>query len=149
DTAGIRVEDYHGDQQRAEQDIRDGRRAAVLVFGPEFSRRVDECSFLRDGINPFFRNGVRLRVREAGQPSAPPAADDLDVELIVDPTQRTAASIIEQVAQVSLLRVVLPWMIGRAFEKVGQQLGPFVQNTLKAMFPRFDLTAKTWGALTR
>lgn len=148
-TAGIRVEDYRGDLDRAEHDVLNGRRAAVLVFGPEFSRRVDQCSFLRGGINPFFRDGVRLRVRAAQEAGTPPAADDLDVELVIDPTQRTAGSIIEQVAQVSLLRVVLPWMIGRAFEQVGQRLGPLVQGALKQMFPRFDLTAKTWEALTR
>ncbi len=36
-----------------------------------------------------------------------------------DQTQLTAAAIIDQVAQGTLLRVVLPWMIGRAFSKVG------------------------------
>ena len=41
----------------------------------------------------------------------------------LDPTQLTAASIIEQVGQVTMLRVVLPWMIGRAFEKIGDQMG--------------------------
>ena len=46
------------------------------------------------------------------------------VEVLRDPTQAVAASIIEQVAQVTLLRVVLPWMIGRAFDEVGRQV-PF------------------------
>src|SRR5262249_12782318 len=124
---------------------RNGRRAAVLVFGPNFSKRVARCSFLaggnqelltflsgcprpglpgnlalagpfqesqaglplylQHGINPFYRDGVRLNL--------------LDVELLRDETQLTAASIIEQVAQGALLRVILPWMIGRAFEKIG------------------------------
>src|SRR5205809_856015 len=56
-------------------------------------------------INPFHRDGVNLAA--------------LDVEVLRDPTQQTAAAIIDQVAQGSLLRVVLPWMIGRAFEKIG------------------------------
>ena len=64
------------------------------------------CSFLADGINPFYRDGVNLTM--------------LDSEFLRDPTQAVAASIIEQVAQVSLLRVLLPWMIGRAFEKLSE-----------------------------
>ena len=36
-----------------------------------------------------------------------------------DPTQRTAAAIIEQAAQVSLFRVLIPYMIGQAFARVG------------------------------
>ena len=47
------------------------------------------------------------------------------------------------------MRVVMPWMIGRAFEKVGEKLGPIVQSVLKQMFPDYDLTGKTWAALTR
>jgi ABC-type multidrug transport system permease subunit len=35
-----------------------------------------------------------------------------------DEKQPTTAAIIEQVVQVSLLRVILPWMIGRAFERL-------------------------------
>jgi hypothetical protein len=98
-----------------------------------------------------------------------------------DETQQTAAAIIDQVAQGSLLRVIMPWMIGRAFEKVGDPeflalLGreeelpgpvkmflssPFVprqqrlalssglQNALQNLFPKYNLTAKTWAALTR
>src|ERR1019366_2881875 len=104
-----------------------------------------------------------------------------DVEVLKDPTQETAAAIIDQVAQGSLLRVVMPWMIGRAFEKIGDPaflalLGkedqfpgtvkvfltsPFVpmqqklalssglQNSLQNLFPRYNLTAKTWAALTK
>ena len=75
------------------------QRAAVLVFGPKFSEQVTHCSFLANGVNPYFRDGVNLEV--------------LDARLITDPTQITAASIIEQVAQVTTLRVVMPWIIGR------------------------------------
>jgi ABC-type multidrug transport system permease subunit len=86
-------------------------------------------------VNPLFRDGVDL--------------EQLDAHLLRDPTQLTAASIIEQVGQVTMLRVVLPWMIGRAFEKIGNQLGRIVQNALKQMFPNYELTGKTWAALTR
>src|SRR6266852_6103436 len=90
---------------QAKQKINTRKRAAVLVFGPHFSKEVSRCSFLKEGINPFNRNGVNLSL--------------LDAELLRDETQGTAASIIEQAAQVTLLRVILPWMIGRAFEKIG------------------------------
>src|SRR5207245_347159 len=69
-------------------------------------------------------------------------------------------------------RVILPWMIGRAFEKLGQpsfmsmlaeevpggkllppqikaSLGSGVQGALKRLFPKYDLTGKTWAALTK
>jgi ABC-type Na+ efflux pump permease subunit len=156
-TGGIRVERFET-REEAEAQVRRSKRAAVLVFGPQFSRRVSQCSFLADGINPFYRDGVNLR--------------ELDAEPLRDETQLTAASIIEQVGQVTMLRVVLPWMIGRAFEKLGdpvfmdllgkevpgyillpgavkQSLGLGVQNALKRLFPKYNLTAKTWAALTK
>jgi ABC-type Na+ efflux pump permease subunit len=156
-TAGIRVE-VIATREEAERVVHAGRRAAVLVFGPEFSQRVAHTSFLADGINPFYRDGVRL--------------EEIDATLLVDPTQLTAASIIDQVAQVTMLRVILPWMIGRAFEKLGdpvfmdllgkevpgysflpqgmkESIGTGVQTALKRMFPRYDLTGKTWAALTK
>jgi ABC-type Na+ efflux pump permease subunit len=133
-TAGIRVE-LIASRAEAEGLVRDGRRAAVLVFGPTFSRHVTKASFMTGGVNPFDRDGVRLKA--------------LDLDLLEDPTQLTAASIIDQVAQVTAMRVVMPWMIGRAFEKVGEKLGPIVQGVLKQMFPDYDLTGKTWAALTR
>jgi ABC-type multidrug transport system permease subunit len=197
ETAGIRVETIPS-LEKARELVRDSKRAAVLVFHTDFSKRVSRCSFLaggryrfflsasafprpglpvnlalaglldehqdalplylQDGINPFYRDGVRL-----GQ---------LHVEVLRDPTQLTAASIIEQVAQGTLLRVVLPWMIGRAFEKVGDPafmemlggevpgyqlipgfvkpaLGQGVRTSLQKLFPQYDLTAKTWAALTK
>jgi len=105
-TAGIRVEKIPT-RELAEQLVRDNKRSAVLVFEPTFSERVTASSFLSDGINPFHRDGVNIRL--------------LDMELLVDPTQRASASIIGQVAQVTLLRVVLPWMIGRAFERLSEE----------------------------
>src|SRR5262249_25714638 len=108
-----------------------------------------------------------------------------DAEVMIDETQLTAASIIEQVAQGTLLRVVLPWMIGQAFAKIGEpefvdrlsreeqlkvklpfgldlrtilkgfnadqkkSLAEGMQNSLQGLFPNYNLTAKTWTALTR
>jgi ABC-type Na+ efflux pump permease subunit len=156
-TAGIRVEII---KTRAEavRAVRAGKRAAVLVFGKNFSHRVARTSFLADGINPFFRDGVKLQ--------------ELDAELLVDETQRTAASIIDQVAQVTLLRVILPWMIGRAFEKLSdpvflnllgkevpgyallpdamkRSLGGGIQSAIERLFPNYKLAGKTWADLTR
>ena len=91
----------------AERRIRKHQIAAVLVFGPDFSARINQCSFLADGINPFHRDGVYL--------------NKIDARLIRDPKQPGAAAIIDQVAQVSLLRVILPWMIGKAFERLSDQ----------------------------
>jgi ABC-type Na+ efflux pump permease subunit len=138
-TAGIRVEAID-DPATAERLVRRGERAAVLVFGPAFSRKVQRCSFLDDrflkepGLNPFYRDGVNLA--------------EVNVALLADPTQATAASIIEQVAQGTMLRVILPWMIGRAFDEVGRQL-PLAAPVLKRLFAKYDLTAKTWAQLTR
>jgi ABC-type multidrug transport system permease subunit len=157
ETAGIRVE-VIPTREEALDLIGRSKRSAILVFGPDFSRRVHECSFLAQGINPFYRDGVKLQ--------------ELDAEVLRDETQLTAASIIEQVAQVSLLRVVLPWMIGRAFEKLSEpsfmsmlaeevpggkllppaikaSLGSGVQGALKRLFPKYNLTGKTWAALTK
>ncbi|MEX0678308.1 MAG: ABC transporter permease [Pirellulales bacterium] len=133
-TAGIRVEIVPS-LAEAEQLVHDGKRAAVLVFGPQFSKRVTNSSFLPGGVNPLFRDGVDIQA--------------LDARFLIDPTQLTAASIIEQVGQVTMLRVVLPWMIGRAFERIGAQMGPLVKTGLQAMFPNYNLMGKTWAALTR
>jgi ABC-2 type transport system permease protein len=207
ETGGIRVE-IIGSLQQAEQLVRNGDRAAVLVLGPNFSKRVSRSSFLGgglqqtlseaciwpspglpvavavrglfdesqdiaplylyDGINPFYRDGVDL--------------GKIDVTVLHDPTQPIASSIIEQVAQGTMLRVVLPWMIGRAFEKLGEEdfiaklgktmdvpvggipvklekvlknsrerrmVGYGVQAAIRQQFSKYDLTAKTWAALTR
>src|SRR5205823_2688830 len=93
-TGGIKV-DVVPSRAQGEELVRRGRLAAVLVFGPRFSREVHRCSFLDDkylkapGNNPFYRDGIDLKV--------------LDVEVLEDPNQVLAASIIRQVAQVSLL----------------------------------------------
>jgi ABC-2 type transport system permease protein len=107
-TADIRIE-IIPNRAEAESLVRQGKRAAVLVFEPGFSREMDRCSFLTIGdpppLNPLYVNGV-----DVGK---------LGLNVLSDPTQQAAVSIIEQVAQVTLLRVVFPWMIGKAFERVG------------------------------
>jgi ABC-type multidrug transport system permease subunit len=102
---GVRIE-IISDLEEAKRLVAEHKRAAVLVFKPGFSRRVNACSFLKDGINPFHHDGVYL--------------DRIEAELLPDGKQPAAASLIDQVAQVSLLRVLLPWMIGRAFEKLSE-----------------------------
>jgi ABC-type multidrug transport system permease subunit len=165
ETAGIRVELIESREQ-AEALVSRGERAAVLVLGPEFSKRVSSCSFLAagppgfEGINPFHRDGVTL--------------SKVDITVLKDPTQPSASSIIDQVAQGTMLRLVLPWMIGKAFEQLGEEafiekmgrnipalalyfttpdsrraLGRGVQASIKEQFSRYDLTAKTWDALTK
>jgi ABC-type transport system involved in multi-copper enzyme maturation permease subunit len=172
-TAGIRVE-MISSREEAERLVRRGQRSAVLVFRPDFSERVHYCSFLDDkflggkpGYNPFFRDGVNLKL--------------VGMEVLEDPKQVLAASIIKQVAQVSLLRVVMPWMVGKAFDKISDrqfidemgrrveistpigktkplallsaknkdEVGKGVQDSLQQMFHKYNLQAKTWAALTR
>lgn len=105
-TQDIRLE-IITDRAEAERLIAKNRRAAVVVFEADFSDRMHRCSFLRqnDAVNPFGRDGVRI--------------DRLGAALLRDPTQPVSASVIEQVTQVTLLRVVIPWMIGKAFRRVG------------------------------
>jgi ABC-type multidrug transport system permease subunit len=158
ETAGIKVETIDS-LEEADDLVRDHRLAAVLVFGEEFSDRVDQCSFLSMGINPFFRDGVYL--------------DRIDARLLKDPKQPGAAAIIEQVAQVSLLRVILPWMIGRAFDKLSdpsflsvlaaeariprfllteefkKQMGVGIKVALQKLFHKYNLYGKTWASLTK
>jgi ABC-type multidrug transport system permease subunit len=198
ETGGIRLE-VIPDRDTAVRLCHDAKRAAVIVFGPGFSRRLDQCSFLEGGINPFNRDGVKM--------------NEVDVELIKDDTQAVTASVVRQVAQVSLLRVVLPWMIGKAFDKISKEefiqllgnnvrlpvpegdsaaerilvaakfrakgvkvvdgkvtlnetlhvaapnaaaeddyrrrVGAGVQEALKTQFSKYDLTGKTWSALTK
>ncbi len=145
------------DLDEAERLVAQGKRSAVIVFEPGFSDRMNRASFLTHAvpppINPLGRDGVRL--------------EDTGVALLKDPTQPVASSVIEQVAQVTMLRVVVPWMIGRAFERVGDEqfmemlaaklnkvkpipakvlteLDPVVQKLLAALFadPAFEAMLK-------
>jgi ABC-type Na+ efflux pump permease subunit len=113
-TADIRIE-IIPTREEAEKLIRQGKRSAVLIFEPNFSRELHRCSFLTEAdpppLNPMYVNGIYL--------------DKLGLTVLRDPTQQAAASIIEQVAQVTLMRVVIPWMIGKAFERVGDP--PFME----------------------
>jgi ABC-type Na+ efflux pump permease subunit len=133
-TAGLRVERIET-LDEAEGLVQSGKRSAVLVFGPKFSERMTHSSFMEGGVNPLFRDGVDIEA--------------LDAHILRDPTQLTASSIIEQVGQVTMLRVVLPWMIGRAFEKIGERFGPLIKAGLQRMFPNYNLMGKTWPSLTR
>jgi hypothetical protein len=109
-TPDIRVELL---QTRAEAErlIARSRRAAVLILEGDFSERLHRCSFLAEGdpppINPLGRDGVRL--------------ESLGLQLLTDRTQPVSAAMVEQVIQVALIRVIVPWMIGRAFERVGDE----------------------------
>jgi ABC-type Na+ efflux pump permease subunit len=151
------------------------KRAAVIIFRPNFSKKVNSCSFMekeftggQQGINPFYRDGMDLKA--------------LDLELMEDPKQPTAAAIIRQVIQVSLLRVVMSWMIGSAFDKIADkqfidelakkvevdspigkgkfrplgilndkqkaEVGNGVQDALLEMFKQYNLRGKSWNALS-
>jgi ABC-2 type transport system permease protein len=107
-TQDIRIE-LIKTREEAERLIAKGRRAAVIVFEPEFSELMHRCSFLKKNdpppVNPLGRDGIQFR--------------ELNVRLLTDKAQPVSASVIEQVTQVTLLRVVIPWMIGKAFQRVG------------------------------
>jgi linearmycin/streptolysin S transport system permease protein len=134
ETAGVRVEPVAG-IAAAQQLLRKHKVAAVLVLKPGFSEHVNRCSFLadRDAINPFHRDGVYL--------------DRIDAELLRDPKQPGAASIIDQVAQVSMLRVLLPWMISRAFDRLSEP--QFIEMLGKSMVLPGPLGDVTLGDLLK
>lgn len=111
DTAGIRIERLQT-REEADRLIAEHKQAAIIVFHPTFSDRVQQCSFLTGGINPFYRDGVLL--------------DRIDAELLHDDKQPAQSAVIEQVAQVSLLRVIMPYMIAKAFNKLAER--PFVER---------------------
>jgi ABC-type transport system involved in cytochrome c biogenesis permease component len=165
DTADIRVERI-ATREEAQQLVRRGDRAAVVIFAPRFSDRAQHCSFVGEDfkpnpINPLYRDGVRTSV--------------LGVEFLTNPTQPVGSSVIQQVVQVSLIRVVIPWMIGQAFDLIGsdkfmdrmekyipalglayripgfskQALGEGIQKGIGAFFSNYDFRAKTWAGLTK
>lgn len=110
-TQDIRLEIITSEEE-ARRLIAKSRRPAVIVFGPDFSARMHRCSFLSErvepgAVNPLGRDGVEF--------------DRLDLQFLTDRTQPVSASVIEQVAQVTLIRVVIPWMIGKAFQRVGDE----------------------------
>lgn len=95
------------DPEEARALVHSHRRSAVIVLGPDLGEKIENCSFLSGGINPFHREGVHL--------------EKIGVQVIKDPRQGLSAAVMEQVAQVSLMRVILPWMIGKAFERLGDR----------------------------
>lgn len=122
-TQDIRLEIIR-DPAEAERLVAKGRRPAVVVFGEVFSDRMNRCSFLSqpDSVNPLGRDGIEF--------------DRLDLKLVTDRTQPVSASVIEQVTQVTLLRVVIPWMIGKAFARVGdEKFMEMVAQRLNAVKP--------------
>ncbi|MCX7665189.1 MAG: ABC transporter permease [Gemmataceae bacterium] len=131
-TAGLRVE-LIPTREEAERLVRTSKRPAVLVIEPDFSARVHACSFLAkadmEPINPFYEDGISL--------------EELHVTVLRDPTQTVGAGIIEQVTQVTMLRVIMPWMIGKAFDRVGDK--PFMDDFSKVLDEEF----KTESALIR
>jgi ABC-type multidrug transport system permease subunit len=160
-TADIRIE-LLTSREEATKLVHSGERAAVLIFEPGFSEKMQRSSFLSKTypppLNPLYRDGIDVEA--------------LGLKIDVDKTQLAAASIIEQVAQVSLLRVVIPWMIGKAFERVGDEvfidsmgkkipgysflppsikktIGPAVREGITDLFSNFNFTAKTWAGLTK
>jgi ABC-type multidrug transport system permease subunit len=136
----IRIE-LIADRNEAERLVAAGKRPAVIVFELDFSEKMHRCSFLTKAdpppLNPLGRDGVRLH--------------EVGIEFLADPTQPVGASVIQQVAQVTMLRVVIPWMIGRAFEYLGKMpfVGATITRTLQEVFSNYDFTAKTWASLTK
>lgn len=136
----IRIE-LIADPEEAKRLVASGKRPAVIIFEPGFSDRMHRCSFLTKAdpppLNPLGRDGVRF--------------GEVGIDFHADPTQPVAASIIEQVVQVTMLRVTVPWMIGRAFEYLGKMpfVGVTITRTLQEVFSNYDFTAKTWASLTK
>jgi ABC-2 type transport system permease protein len=137
ETPGIRIE-LISSREEAERLIIEHKRPAVLVLQSDFSERLNKCSFLDSSgkVNPFHREGVYL------DPDDPANIQhiDLGVRLLKDPVQFSGASIIEQVVQVCMLRVVLPYMIGDAFNKLTEpqfidRLGQEVRLPVPTDFP--------------
>ncbi|HEY2784859.1 MAG TPA: ABC transporter permease [Fimbriiglobus sp.] len=161
-TADIRVE-LIPTREEAERMVRRGERAAVIVFEPDFGEKVHRCSFVgppfkENPINPLYRDGLNVSA--------------VGVTILRDPTQPVAAAVIEQVVQVTLVRVIVPWMIGQAFEQIGtkpfmekmekyipalvlaypvisrEKLGQGIQRGIEGYFNKFRFKAKTWAGLT-
>jgi ABC-type Na+ efflux pump permease subunit len=137
ETPGIRLETITT-REEAEALVRDHKRPAVLILGPTFSERINRCSFLDlpGSINPFHREGVHL------DPDSPqnPEKIDLGVRMLKDSYQSSTAAIIEQVVQVTMLRVILPHMIGQAFKQLSEprfidRLGEEVKLPVPEDFP--------------
>jgi ABC-2 type transport system permease protein len=161
-TADIKVE-LIGTRDDADRLVRSGERAVVIVLEPNFSELVHRCSFVgepfkKQPINPLYRDGMRTR--------------EIGVTILRDPTQAIAGAVVEQVVQVALMRVVIPWMIGQAFEMIGtapfmdrmkkyvagidllppsmmKSMGDAMQKGIAGFFSEYDFRGKTWAKLTK
>jgi ABC-type multidrug transport system permease subunit len=162
-TGDIKIERV-ATRAEAEQLVRRGKRSAVVIFEPEFSAKMDRCSFVeepfkRDPINPMNKNGVRT--------------DRVGVTIIANDAQRVGPAVTTQLTQVSLMRVVIPWMIGQAFDWIGsplfmermekyipqlklaytffsrETLGAGIKKGIQGFFENYDFTAPTWHGLTK
>jgi ABC-type transport system involved in cytochrome c biogenesis permease component len=163
DTGDIRIE-MLPDRAEAQKLLDRGKRSAVVVFRPEFSDRADRCSFVggefrANPINPLDRYGI--------------VTEKLGVTILKNEHQPIGSSIVQQVTQVSLMRVVVPWMIGQAFDLIGtplfmermdkhipqlklaytffsrEQLGEGIRKGIGAFFGNYEFTALTWHGLTK
>ncbi len=161
-TADIKVE-LIATREDAQNLVRSGERAVVIILEPEFSALIHRCSFVgeplkKNPINPLYRDGMRTQT--------------VGVTVLRDPTQEVAAAVVEQVVQVALMRVVIPWMIGQAFEMIGtpafmdkmkkyvagiellppsllKSIGDAMQKGISGFFVDYDFQGKTWAKLTK
>ncbi len=161
-TADIKVEMIPS-REEAERLIQSGERAVIIILEADFSERIHRCSFVGEPfklnpINPLNRDGMNV--------------GEVSVRILRDPTQEVAAAVVEQVVQVALMRVVIPWMIGQAFDMIGtdpfmdrmekhlpalrgaylllpkKTLGDGLQNGISAFFNKYNFRGKTWAKLT-
>lgn len=161
-TADIKVE-LIASREQAQQLVLSGERAVVIVLEADFSERMQRCSFVgeplkKNPINPLYRDGMNT--------------GKVGVTVLRDPTQEIAAAVVEQVVQVALMRVVIPWMIGQAFEMIGtpafmdkmkkyvagiellppsllKSIGDAMQKGISGFFVDYDFRGKTWAKLTK
>jgi len=166
DTGKVRIEVVPS-REEGQRLVDRGQRAAVIVFGPDFSRKVERCSFVGgdfvdEPINPLNKYGIRT--------------DAVGVTVLGSPFQPIGVAVANQVTQVSLMRVVIPWMIGKAFELIGGDkfmtkflegipalfmpkqfstpagralLGDYIKKGIAKFFAGFNFTALTWADLTK
>jgi ABC-2 type transport system permease protein len=161
-TADIKVE-MIPNREEAERLVKSGERAVVIILEAEFGEKMQRCSFVGEPlkinpINPLYRDGIQIT--------------KLGVDVLRDPTQEVAAAVVEQVVQVALMRVVIPWMIGQAFEMIGtppfmekmkkyvagieflpptlmKSIGDAMQKGISGFFVDYDFRGKTWAKLTK
>jgi ABC-type transport system involved in multi-copper enzyme maturation permease subunit len=163
DTGDIKIE-VLPNRAEAQKLLDRGKRSAVVVFLPEFSDRIDHCSFIGgefrpNPINPLDRYGV--------------VPGKIGVLILKNEHQPIGSAIVEQVTQVSLMRVIVPWMIGQAFDHIGtplfmermekyipqlklaynffsrEQLGDGIRKGIGNFFGNYEFTALTWHGLTK